>query len=51
MFSNILEKMLFFVEFQSESAALIQEIYNPDKKFKLNIFIGDFTTFNQFDFN
>jgi adenine-specific DNA-methyltransferase len=48
---HILENMLFFVEFQSESAALIQEIYNPQGKYKLNVFIGDFTTFNQFDFN
>lgn len=48
---HILEKMFFFVEFQDESAKLIEEIYNPEKKYKLNIFIGDFTTFNLFDFN
>jgi hypothetical protein len=43
--------MLFFVEYQTESAKSIEEIFNPSGKVKLNIHLGDFTTFNTFDFS
>ena len=39
---HILEKMLFFVELQERNSILINEIFNPDNSFKLNLFTGDF---------
>lgn len=48
---HILENMLFFVELQEKSSQIINEIFNPDNIFKLNVLNGDFCSFNIFDFN
>ncbi|MFZ9956712.1 MAG: Eco57I restriction-modification methylase domain-containing protein [Flavobacteriales bacterium] len=48
---HILENMLFFVELQEKSSKIINEIFNPENNFKLNLLNNDFCSFNIFDFN
>jgi adenine-specific DNA-methyltransferase len=49
--SHILENMFYFVEIQQKNVEIIQELFNKNKKYKLNIFNGDFLSLNIFDFN
>ena len=48
---HILENMLFFVELQEKSSQIINEIFNPENNFKLNLLNNDFCGLNIFDFN
>ncbi|MCX6210169.1 MAG: Eco57I restriction-modification methylase domain-containing protein [Bacteroidetes bacterium] len=48
---HILENMLFFVELQEKSSQIINEIFNPENNYKLNLLNNDFCGLNIFDFN
>lgn len=41
---HILENMLFMVELNSDNKELLENVLNPDRKYKLNIKCGDFLT-------
>jgi adenine-specific DNA-methyltransferase len=47
---HILENMFYFVEIQSSSCILINEIFNKENKYTLNLFKGDFAQFDIFTF-
>ena len=44
---HILEKMLYHVEMNPESATKLQRVLNPEGKYKLNIKCQDFLTLNR----
>lgn len=39
---HIITKQLYFCELQETSCAVIESLFNPDKKYKLNLFCGSF---------
>lgn len=47
---HILENMFYFIEIQSSSCILINEIFNKENKYILNLFEGDFAQFDIFAF-
>ncbi len=47
---HIIETMLYFVEIQEKNVAIINQIFNPENDYKLNLFCGDFCGLNMYDF-
>jgi hypothetical protein len=41
-YKHIVEKQIFMVEIQKESCDIIQSLFNPKGKYKLNLYFGSF---------